>query len=116
MHNSNRRLFIVYTVAASVVLSIGLLLSLGSDAASGARNTWWLLGLAVLSWAQALLLRREISTSGRLLRLFSALSWALLGFALVSLFSSPSVRILGDLVVLLIIAATFVGPRMRRAR
>src|SRR5262245_59452852 len=110
MYNQNQRPIFSYTAVAIGTLAVGVLISLGSD------GTWWLLGLAALSWGQAALLRREIRTSGVPLRLFSATSWILLGFALVSLIASSSTRIIGDIVVLLIIALSFVGPRMRRAR
>src|SRR5262245_32952967 len=110
MHNQNQRQILSYTVVAVGTLAVGMLLTLSSG------GTWWLLGLAALSWGQATLLRREIRTSGMPLRLFSAASWTLLGFALVSMLTPGWTRIICDLLVLLIIALTFVGPRMRRAR
>lgn len=110
MSKSNQRLFLSYSVVATIALASGVLLSVTDS------GTWWLLLLALLVWLQSLRLRREIRTSGILLRLFNAVAWTLLGFALMSLLQPVSARLLGDLIVLLILAAIFVGPRMRRAR
>lgn len=110
MSKSNQRLFLSYSVVATIALASGVLLSVTDG------GTWWLLLLALLVWLQSLRLRREIRTSGVLLRLFNAVAWTLLGFALMSLLQPVSARLLGDLIVLLILAAIFVGPRMRRAR
>lgn len=100
---------------ATAIIVIGVLISL-SDITGGTGGTWWLLLLSALSWIQVMLLRREIRTSGLLVRMFSVVSWALLGFAVVSLLSAVPARIIGDLLVLFILAVVFVGPRLRRAR
>lgn len=71
--------------------------------------------MAALSWGQALLLRREILTSGLLSRLFNAVSWALLGFAVATLLPPPT-RIIGDGVVVLIVLATFFATGQWRGR
>jgi hypothetical protein len=113
MSNPNQRTMIGYTFAAGLVLTIGALISVTNE--PGSAGTWWLLLLAALAWFQSTLLRREIRTSGRMLLLFVVSSWALLGFALVSLLPPVAPRILGDLVVLLVIAA-FTWPRTRSAR
>jgi hypothetical protein len=110
MSNPNQRLLLSYAMVATIALATGVLLSISDG------GTWWLLVLAVLAWVQSINLRRQIHTSGLLLRLFSAVAWTLLGFALVSLLPPVALRLIGDLVVLLILAATFVGPHMRRAR
>lgn len=114
MSHRNRHRLMHYTIIAAIVLAAGLLISLSPVNYAG--RTWWLLLLAVLAWGQGTLLRRDIITSGLPLRLFSTLSWALLGFALVSLLPGQA-RLIGDILVLLVaVTSFFVGPRMRRAR
>lgn len=115
MSKSNQRLLFSYATLAAIMLTVGFVVSL-HNAADGTSGTWWLLCLSALAWGQAMLLRKEIRTSGVLLRLFNAVSWALLGFAGVSLFSAVPARVIGDVIVLVILAVAFVGPRLRRAR
>lgn len=110
MYENTRKRLLRYTVVAVVAIIAGLIISFRSG------GTWWLLVMAALAWIQALLLRREIVTSGLPLRLFNTVAWSLLGFALASLLPDPA-RIIGDVVVLLIAIATFVvAPHVRRAR
>jgi hypothetical protein len=115
MPKSSQRLLLRNGIVAAVVITVGVLLSISTSETSGA-GTWWLLGLAALAWLQSSLLRREIYTSGRLLRLFQAVAYALLGFALISLLPVSPARLVGDLLVLALIAAAFVWPRARRLR
>lgn len=109
MFNRNKHPLARYAALATLVIAAGLIISLQPG------GTWWLLLMAALAWVQVWLLRREILTSGLVRRLFNAVSWALLGFAGASLLPG-SARIIGDLVVLLIVLASFVGMGMRRAR
>lgn len=110
MLNRNRQRMVRYAAIAAVTLATGLIISFRAD------GTWWLLLLAGLAWLQVLLLRREIVTSGLPLRLFNTVSWALLGFAAVSLLPDTT-HLIGDIVILLLaLASFFVGPRLRRAR
>jgi len=115
MSKSSQQLLLRNGIVAAAVIAIGVLLSIGTSEANS-DGTWWLLGLAGLAWLQSLLLRREIHTSGRQLRLFQAVAYALLGFALVSLLPVTPGRLLGDVLVLALITAAFVWPRARRAR
>jgi hypothetical protein len=115
MPKSTQQMLLRNGIIAGVVLAVGVLLSISTTETSGS-GTWWLLGLAALAWLQGSLLRREIHTSGRLLRLFQAVAYALLGFALVSLLPVSPARLAGDAIVLALIAALFAWPRARRAR
>ncbi len=115
MPKTTQQLLVRNAIVATAVLAIGVLLSISTSDTNGG-GTWWLLALAGLAWGQSVLLRREIHTSGRLLRLFQAVAYALLGFALVSLLPISLARLGGDVLVLVLIAAAFVWPRARRAR
>jgi glucan phosphoethanolaminetransferase (alkaline phosphatase superfamily) len=106
--DQNRRL-IRDSVIAAVLVLVGMALSVSPG------GTWWLLGLAALVWAQTTLVRTLPRRSPLMQELYRALAWLLLAFAALSLLPE-ALRPLADVLALLAVAATVLGPKIRRAR